>query len=175
MKILLFRLSLFTALCTSACGQQQNVEKRVSDLEKRVTALEKASPLSLFTAASPSPAVETKAPLEVVSWDAHLGRGEYSQYHYTITLTLKNNSDKDIKLIDASVQFSDLLGSQIYAIKVAPDHLIPAGKAVTEKGDYSVPPRPSNGAAFCALLFGGGLFSLIKHQHSMGSCHRMHG
>jgi len=138
MKILLFQLSLFTALCTSACRQQQNVEKRLSDLEKRVTALEKASPLSLFTASSPSPAVETKAPLELVSWDAHLGRGEYSQYHYTVTLTLKNNSDKDIKLIDASVQFGDLLGSHIYGIKVTPDDLIPAGKAVTDNGDYSV-------------------------------------
>jgi hypothetical protein len=99
---------------------------------------EKASPHSLFTAPSPSPAVEPKTPLEIVSWDAHLGRSEYSQYHYTITLTLKNNSDKDIKLMDASVQFSDLLGSQIYGIKVTPDYLIPAGKAVTEKGDYSV-------------------------------------
>jgi hypothetical protein len=64
----------FFALYASACGQQQNVEKRLSDLEKRVTALEKASPLSLFTAPSPSPAVETKAPLELVSWDAHLER-----------------------------------------------------------------------------------------------------
>jgi hypothetical protein len=138
MKALLFQLSLFIALFTSAFGQQQSIEKRVSDLEKRVTALEKVSPLSLFTAPSPSPAVETKAPLELVSWEAHLVKGEYSQYHYTITLMLKNNSDKDIKLIDASVQFSDLLGSQIYGIKVSPDHLIPAGKAVIDKNDYSV-------------------------------------
>jgi hypothetical protein len=127
------------ALSTSACGQQPSVDKRLSDLEKRVNALEKASPLSSFlNAASPTPAVETKSPLELVSWEAHLNRGEYSDYNYKITLILKNNSDKDIKLIDASVQFADLLGSHIYGIKVSPDHLIPAGQAVTETGDYSV-------------------------------------
>jgi hypothetical protein len=30
------------------------------------------------------------------------------------------------------------LGSQIYGIKVGPDRLIPAGKTVTDKGEYSV-------------------------------------
>src|SRR5437879_2932415 len=88
------------ALSSSACGQQ-DVEKRLTDLEKRVNALEKASPLtSLLNAASPPPAVETKSPLQLISWDAHLNRGEYSNCNYKITLTLKNNSDKDIKLIE---------------------------------------------------------------------------
>jgi hypothetical protein len=135
----IFVFSVLLALVTSACGQQPSVEKRLSDLEKRVTALEKASPLSsLLNAASPTPAVETKSPLELVSWDAHLVRGEYSNYNYKITLTLKNNSEKDIKLIDASVQFSDLFGSHIYGIKVTPDHVIPAGKTITDSGQYSV-------------------------------------
>jgi hypothetical protein len=130
---------ILIALSISACGQQPNVEKRLSDLEKRVTALEKASPLSsLLNAPSPTPAVETKAPLELVSWDAHLIKGEYSNYNYKITLTLKNNSKKDIKLIDASVQFADLLGARIYGIKVTPDHLIPPGQTITDSGEYSV-------------------------------------
>jgi len=126
------------ALNISACGQQ-DVEKRLSDLEKRVNALEKASPLtSLLNAASPPPAVETKSPLQLLSWDAHLNRGEYSNFTYKVALTLKNNSDKDIKLIDATVQFADLLGSRIYAIKVSPDQLISAGRTIAESGEYRV-------------------------------------
>jgi hypothetical protein len=47
------------------CGQQRSVEERVSDLEKRVSALEKPSPFPTFKpSASPTPAVETKSPLE---------------------------------------------------------------------------------------------------------------
>jgi len=139
MKTSLFVLSALVTACTSACGQDHSVEKRLSDLEKRVTTLEKASPLSsLLNAASSPPAVETKSPLQLISWDAHLNRGEYSNYNYKITLTLKNDSDKDIKLIDATVQFADLLGSRIYGIKVSPDHLIPAGKTITDSSEYSV-------------------------------------
>src|SRR5881396_2302385 len=129
MKSPLLASSVILAVCATVYGQQQDqsVERRLSDLEKRVTALEKASPLSsLLNAASPTPAVETKSPLELVSWDAKLSRGEYSDYNYKITITLKNNSDKDIKLIDATVQFGDLVGSHIYGIKITPDHLIPA-------------------------------------------------
>src|SRR5438445_12064221 len=106
MKSPLLASSVILAVCTTALGQQQDhsVEKRLSDLEKRVTTLEKASPLSsLLNAASSPPAVETKSPLQLISWDAHLNRGEYSNYNYKITLTLKNDSDKDIKLIDATV------------------------------------------------------------------------
>ena len=46
MKTSLFVLSALVTACTSACGQDHSVEKRLSDLEKRMTALEKASPLS---------------------------------------------------------------------------------------------------------------------------------
>jgi hypothetical protein len=95
-------------------------------------------PRSSFTAPSPSPAVETKGPLELVSWEARLGSGKFSQNHYSITLNLKNNSNQEIKLIDASVQFTDLLKSEMYRIKVNPDRLIPAGEAVTDTANYSI-------------------------------------
>jgi Protein of unknown function (DUF2939) len=107
-------------------------------LTEIIMPLEKASPLSSFTAPSPSPAVETKAPLELVSWEARLGRGEFSQNHYTITLNLKNNSNKEIKLIDALVRFTDLLDSEMYRIKVNPDRHIPAGEAVTDTANYDI-------------------------------------
>jgi len=133
--------SVILAVCTTVCGQQQDqsVEKRLSDLEKRVTALEKASPLSSpLTATSPTPALATKSPLELAAWDARLVRGEDSYYKYEISLTLKNNSDKDIKFIDATVQFADLPGSHIYDIKINPDQLIPAGQSITATGQYPI-------------------------------------
>ena len=133
--------SVILAVCTTASGQQrdQSIEKQLSDLEKRVTALEKASPLSSpLNAVSPTPALVTKSPLELVAWDTHLVRGEDSYDKYDISLTLKNNSDKDIKFIDATVQFADLLRSHIYDIKVNPDHLIPAGQSITDTGQYPI-------------------------------------
>ena len=141
MKSQLLASSVILAVCTTVCGQQQDqsVEKRLSDLEKRVTALEKTSPLSSpLTAASPTPALATKSPLELVAWDARLVRGEDSYYKYEISLTLKNNSEKDIKFIDATVQFADLPGSHIYDIKVNPDQLIPAGQSITATGQYPI-------------------------------------
>jgi hypothetical protein len=141
MKSPLLGFSVILAVCTIVCGQQQDqsVEKRLSDLEKRVTALEKASPLSSApNTGSPTPALTTKSPLELATWDAHLVRAEDSYYRYEISLTLKNNSDKDIKFIDASVQFADLLGSHIYDIKVNPDHLITAGQSITDTGQYPI-------------------------------------
>jgi|SRR5438552_11296466 len=138
MKSPLLASSVILAVCTTAWGQQQDqsVEKRLSDLEKRVTALEKASPP--LNAASPTPALATKSPLELAAWDAHLVHGEDSYDKYEISLTLKNNSDKDIKFIDATVQFADLLGSHLYDIKVNPDHLIPAGQSITDTGQYPI-------------------------------------
>src|SRR5213592_4360171 len=140
MKSPLLASSVILAVCATVYGQQQDqsVEKRLSDLEKRVTALEKASPLSSpLNAASPTPALATKSPLELVAWDARLVRGEDSYDKYEISLTLKNNSDKDIKFIDARVQFADLLGSHIY-MTFNPDHLIPAGQSITDTGQYPI-------------------------------------
>ena len=141
MKSSLLAFRVILAVCTAAHGQQQDksVEKRLSDLEKRVTALEKASPLSSpLNAASPAPASATKSPLELLAWDAHLVRGEDSYDRYEISLTIKNNSDRDIKFMDATVQFADLLGSHIYDIKINPDHLVPAGQSVTDIGRYPI-------------------------------------
>jgi hypothetical protein len=106
MKSPLLASSAILALCTTVCGQQQDesVEKRLSDLEKRVTTLERASPLSSpLNAASPTPSLATKSAVELVAWDARLVRAEDSYYKYEISLTLKNNSDKDVKSIDATV------------------------------------------------------------------------
>src|SRR5206468_12128053 len=108
MKSPLLASSVILAVCATVYGQQQDqsVEKRLSDLEKRVMALEKASPLtSPLNAASPTPAFATKSPLELVAWDARLVRGEDCYDKYEISLTVKNHPDKDMKFTDASVHF----------------------------------------------------------------------
>jgi len=45
---------------------------------------------------------------------------------------------KSGKIIDATVQFADLLGSHIYDITFNPDHLIPAGQSITDTGQYPI-------------------------------------
>lgn len=139
MKTTIFVCLIVSALCASAGGQQKTSEERLADLERRVSALEKGQPpLAALAAQSPPPAAETNSPLQLVSWDYRFVRGEYSRYHYAITVALKNNSDKDIKLIEGTLQFTDLLGTRVYGIKITPDLRIPAGKAVTDKGEYPV-------------------------------------
>jgi hypothetical protein len=141
MKSSLFAFSVILGVCTAAHGQQQDqsVEKRLSDLERRVTELEKASPLSSPLKTAPlTLASATNSPLELLAWDVHLVHGEDSYDRYEISLTIKNNSDKDIKFMDATVQFADLLGSHLYDIKINPDHLVPAGQSVTDIGRYPI-------------------------------------
>ena len=140
MKVCCF-VMLLCAIGASAHGQQKSVEDRLGDLERRVSTLEKTTspPSALSGTQQATPQVgETNAPLQLTSWEYRFVRGEYSQYHYNITVTLKNTSDKDIKLIDGTVQFVDLLGTRVYGIKISPDLHIPADKTVTDKGEYSV-------------------------------------
>src|SRR5436190_10313557 len=99
MKSPLLASSVILAVCATVYGQQQDqtVERRLSDLEKRVTALEKASLLSSpLNAASPTPALATKSPLELAAWDARLVRGADSYDTDETSLTLKTNSGTDI-------------------------------------------------------------------------------
>lgn len=58
--------------------------------------------------------------------------------YYKIAYTLKNGYSKAIKLIDATIQFNDLLGDNIYGIKVEKDLLISAGSLKQEEGLFSI-------------------------------------
>jgi hypothetical protein len=101
--------------------------------------IEKVSPLSsLFNTAPPKTAVPTKSPLQLVSWEGQFGHGQYNDYNYTVTLRLKSTSTKDIKLIDASVQFADLLAAPILSIQVYPDRHIAAGDTDTFTVPYNI-------------------------------------
>jgi len=90
MKSPLLACSVILAVCTTVCGQQQDqsVEKRLNDLEKRVTALEKASPLSSpLTAASPTPALATNRHLNLQRGTL-VSFAERLYYKYELSLTL---------------------------------------------------------------------------------------
>ena len=55
---------------------------------------------------------------------------------YKITYTLKNRTDKAIKLNQSTIQFKDLLGERVYGIQVDHDLKIPAQIEVTDTGSY---------------------------------------
>ena len=77
-----------------------------------------------------------KSPLVLDDWSFSHQTGEFNQSYYNITLQLKNNSKKTIKLIEGSVQFYDLLDEHLYGIKVTPDMMIGSGDVRTESGQY---------------------------------------
>lgn len=77
-------------------------------------------------------------PLVLDDWEYRFFEGQFNQYYYAITLTLRDNETKQIKLVDASVAFSDLLDQHMYGIKISPDQTIAPGQRHTVLGDYPV-------------------------------------
>lgn len=126
-------------LSTGLFAQQATSDSRLAELERRVAALEQALKSSQRSAqAQPERiASEGNSPLQLVSWDYRLVSGRYSD-EYEITLNLKNNGQKEIKLIEGSLAFSDLLGASLYRIQVDPDQRIGVGKIVMNKGRYDI-------------------------------------
>jgi hypothetical protein len=60
---------------------------------------------------------------------------DYEKKH-VFTYALKNQTQKDIKLVDASIVFSDRLGNELMTIKVLPDVVYPPGTPVSTKGAW---------------------------------------
>jgi len=77
-------------------------------------------------------------PLVLEDWDFHFHAASSYEYFYRITLRLRNTQNKQIKLVDASVAFSDLLDQHMYGIQIPPDLTIAPGQRHTESGDYPV-------------------------------------
>jgi hypothetical protein len=128
---------LLAALMVSAPAL--TIDQRVTDLERRVTALENAqsSVTQKSSATTQTVVAHDSSPLELDSWSYRVVNTDISK-DYEITLNLKNTGTKDIKLIDGSVIFKDLLGERIYGITVSPDQIIEAGKIQTDTGDYEI-------------------------------------
>ena len=128
----------------------ETADDRIADLQKRVEALERQV-RALTEAATPALAaapvdgaaknIEPSPPgapaIDLVTWDSHMRKGDFSNF-YRITYVLKNNYEKPIKVIDGSLQFTDLLGEVIYTIRLTKDAYIGPGKQVSSTGDYGI-------------------------------------
>ena len=130
-----------------ALAQTPSVEERLSQLEARVKALEdeanKGQKRELTTSSpttSPSPVAKVDCPIELVDWNFVFEVGRFNQTHYKITYTLKNRTEKPIKLNQSAIEFRDLLGEKVYKIRIDPDLKLPPGKAVTDTGYYDANP-----------------------------------
>ena len=130
------------AFATGARGDGAS-EDQISDLQKRVSALEaqmralvqqKVQPANTDVSGAQDIA-RSSAGLQLVKWDYQPHKGDVEDF-YRISYTLANGYDKSVKLIDASIQFDDLLGNNVYGIIVEKDVAILPGKEVSLKGDF---------------------------------------
>ena len=124
-----------------AAAQQAQAQARAQPTQIRfvpppVTFPRSAPPPVAIVPAIPSTA--TSVPLALADWSFSSGKDEMEQGFYEITVSLRNTGEKPIKLIDASVQFNDLLGDHLYRIKVTPDLNIAPGVTSTDKGRYHI-------------------------------------
>jgi hypothetical protein len=135
------KIALIISLLPVYAFSNASLEQRVADLESKVDALEKIVLHSSATRAE-SPDVkmiinEKNALLTLTSWSYTLRKERISDY-YQIYYTLKNNYTQQIKLIDGSIRFTDLLGEQVYAIKIAPDVRIEAKGELIQSGTFGI-------------------------------------
>ena len=133
-----FSIFLVCALSANAIASE-NLEERVNALEIKVIELEKlikTTPKTkpLTTSAKQSAA---KTGLTLSEW-SYSYEQERSSGYYRIFYTLVNSYEKDIKLIDGSLQFKDLLGERLYGIKITPDLKIASGKSIKDGGTYRI-------------------------------------
>jgi hypothetical protein len=141
-----FGVSVLEAEAGPPATPNQKLEARVSELEKRVAELD--AKLNAITATAPATTQPTiaavvnaqgkPATLILDDWDFSSGDGDFGRSFYEITLKLRNAGTKPIKLVDASVQFADLLDSHLYGIKISPDLSLAAGGTHEDKGRYDI-------------------------------------
>jgi hypothetical protein len=123
-----------------------SLEERVTDLEKRLYALESIPAVALAlklraqtnqtTEASPTP--QGDAPLQPESWSYQFKRGKYEyENRHVFTYSLKNLTEKGIKL-GHSLIFRDRLGEKIMTIKLLQDVHYPFGESQSATGGWSV-------------------------------------
>lgn len=73
--------------------------------------------------------------LTLSEWTYTYKRDSMSDY-YVINYALKNNYDKNIKLVYGSINFKDLLGKMVFGIAITSDLKIPSGETVKHGGPY---------------------------------------
>lgn len=132
-------ISLIITLIPIFGFSELTLEERIIDLENRVKALEGMEKLENPTEEAQTKLLVTdrKPLIKLTSWSYTFRQGRISP-HYEIEYTLKNEYSKPIKLIDGSIRFADLLGDQIYGIKITPDIKIEPNGYYVEIGNYDI-------------------------------------
>jgi len=132
-----FVLSGLAALATPACAGA--VEDEIADLRRRVSALEAAATAARAAAAPPAAgaAPDSASKLHLVTWEVARRKGDFGDF-YRISYTLGSDYAQAIKLIDGEIEFADLLGEKMYAIRVNKDLAIAPGKPAMDVGDYRI-------------------------------------
>jgi hypothetical protein len=153
-RLSLLGICFFFSLALNSANAQSptptpSLEQRVTDLEKRLSALESIPSVALALqhntqtnqdVATPSPTPRGDSPLELVDWNFSFEVDNYNQTQYKITYTLKNRAEKAIKLNQSAIEFRDLLGEKVYGVRVSQDLKIPPGQEITDTGYYSANP-----------------------------------
>ncbi len=126
----------------AAAGHSQAFgDEKKPDLDARLTAIEKRldrieellkqrgalSALLGSPPSAPAPApVSTR--LSVTKWSAAFHPAEYRfEEYWRLAYTVKNDYEKTVKLIDGTLEFSDLFGEEIYGVRLVPDVKIEPG------------------------------------------------
>jgi hypothetical protein len=130
-----------------ACPGFPSARAADPDLEKRVAEIEGIPGVAMalklnsrsVADASPTPTPQKNAPLEIVDWTYSFekGKNEYENRHL-FKYSLKNRSQRSIKLVDGILMFRDLLGEKIMGIKLDRDVTYPAGEATEASGAWRV-------------------------------------
>ena len=132
-------IMFFLCLIYTGAHANNNLEDRVKVLEKKNLELEKLIKVAPITKplTTSSKAQATNLALTLSEW-TYAYKQEMASEYYRINYTLTNTYQKDIKLIDASIQFQDLLGEHLYGIKINPDLKIISGKSLKDGGSYRI-------------------------------------
>jgi hypothetical protein len=144
----LFASSTFVANAQTPTASAETLEQRVNALEKRLDALERIPAIAMAlrlvgvqqgAAEAPSATPQANSPLAVVDWSYSFYDAQYDfDKAHVISYTLKNLTDKPIKLIQGSMVFKDLLGEKIMEIRLFPDVLYPPNESQSTKGTWKV-------------------------------------
>jgi hypothetical protein len=142
LTVLTLSLIAFSAMGQSAApSPSPTVEQRVSDLEKKIQKLEGIPIIALALGAKtqPPPVEQSDAPLQLVRWWHSLSHGQYAwDIKHEFGYILKNRSNKQVKLVEGTLVFTDLLGERLMGIQLAKDVSYPAGVESSSSGlwDY---------------------------------------
>lgn len=73
--------------------------------------------------------------IAIAEWSAEAAKDAMFS-NVSLTLHLRNETGKDIRLIDGSVLFQDALGASLGSVAIERDVLLPAGKIIEQTGSY---------------------------------------